>query len=457
MSALRNRDPKVSGAARVTLITVLVILAIVLGAVLWLRGPGPMEFAPGQKIALAEYHAADPTGVPVALKDATQTARGEYLARAADCMVCHTSQDGKPYAGGFAFNLPFGTLYSTNITPDKETGIGNYTDAQFLAALRRGVRDDGARLYPAMPFTSYTFLTDADALAIKAYLFSLAPVHAPDRTDTLSFPFNQRWLLGIWSWLFNPDQRFQANPAQSPEWNRGAYVSEALAHCGECHTPRNVAFALNNRKKFSGAVTAGWRAYNITSDPGTGMGGWREDIFVYLSKGHAMGHGTAAGPMGEAIDESFSHMAPEDVRAVVTYLQSIPAVSASDLPATLAPPADESHKVGPLSVDSRGKEVFEGACASCHSWSGVSPISAFATLTGSRAVNDPSATNVAQIVISGTKRITPPDILSMPAFGSIYSDAEIAAVANYVTARFGAKGSSIREHEVANLRKQVAQ
>jgi len=457
MSMLRIRDPKVGGAARGTLITVLVILAIVVGAVLWLRGPGPMEFAPGQKVALAEYHATDPTGVPAALKDATQIARGEYLARAADCMVCHTSPDRKPYAGGFAFSLPFGTLYSTNITPDKETGIGDYTDAQFLAALRRGVRDDGARLYPAMPFTSYTFLTDADALAIKAYLFSLAPVHGPDRANTLSFPFNQRWLLGIWSWLFNPDQRFQANPAQSPEWNRGAYVSEALAHCGECHTPRNLAFALNNRKKFSGAVTAGWRAYNITSDPGTGIGGWREDVFVYLSKGHAMGHGTAAGPMGEAVDDSFSHMAPEDVRAVVTYLRSIPAVASSDLPATLAPPADSSHKVGPVTVDSRGKEVFEGACASCHDWSGVSPISAFATLTGARAVNDPSATNVAQIVISGTRRITPPDVLSMPAFGAIYSDAEIAAVANYVTARFGAKGSSIGEHDVADLRKQVAQ
>ena len=457
MSMLRIRDPKVGGAARGTLITVLVILAIVVGAVLWLRGPGPMEFAPGQKVALAEYHATDPTGVPAALKDATQIARGEYLARAADCMVCHTSPDRKPYAGGFAFSLPFGTLYSTNITPDKETGIGDYTDAQFLAALRRGVRDDGARLYPAMPFTSYTFLTDADALAIKAYLFSLAPVHGPDRANTLSFPFNQRWLLGIWSWLFNPDQRFQANPAQSPEWNRGAYVSEALAHCGECHTPRNLAFALNNRKKFAGAVTAGWRAYNITSDPGTGIGGWREDVFVYLSKGHAMGHGTAAGPMGEAVDDSFSHMAPEDVRAVVTYLRSIPAVASSDLPATLAPPADSSHKVGPVTVDSRGKEVFEGACASCHDWSGVSPISAFATLTGARAVNDPSATNVAQIVISGTRRITPPDVLSMPAFGAIYSDAEIAAVANYVTARFGAKGSSIGEHDVADLRKQVAQ
>ena len=170
MSALRNRDPKVSGAARGTLIAVLVILALVLGAVLWLRGTGPMEFAPGQKVALAEYHAADPTGVPAALKDATQIARGEYLARAADCTVCHTSQDGKPYAGGLAFNLPVGTLYSTNITPDKATGIGDYSDEDFLNTIQRGFRRDGARLYPAMPYPSYTYMTDADALAIKAYL-----------------------------------------------------------------------------------------------------------------------------------------------------------------------------------------------------------------------------------------------------------------------------------------------
>src|SRR4029077_10871000 len=421
MNAQHNRDPKVRGAARGTFITILVVLGIVLGAVMWLRGPGPMEFGPGQELALAEYHAADPTGVPAALKDATQIARGEYLARAADCMVCHTSQDGKPYAGGFAFNLPFGTLYSSNITPDKETGIGDYTDAQFLVALRRGVRDDGARLYPAMPFTSYTYLTDADALAIKAYLFSLAPVHAPARADSLSFPFNQRWLLGIWAALFNPDRRFQPNAARSPEWNRGAYVSEALAHCGECHTPRNVAFALNNRKKFAGAVTAGWRAYNITPDATTGVGDWHEAVLAYLSRGHADGHGTASGPMGEAVDHSLSRLASEDVRAVATYMASVPAVKSSDLPAILSTPADASHRVGAAGVDGSGKQVFEGACVSCHDWSGVSALTSLATLTRARAVNDSSARNIAQVVLGGANRETPDGLVSMPAFGSIYS------------------------------------
>ncbi len=193
--------------------------------------------------------------------------RGEYLARAADCMVCHTSPGGKQYAGGLAIPLPFGTLYSTNITPDKATGIGDYSDADFLNAVQRGVRRDGTRLYPAMPYPSYTYMTDADALAIKAYLFSLAPVRSANRADTLGFPFNQRWLMGPWSFVFNEDVRFQPNTAQSPEWNRGAYLAEALAHCGECHTPRNLAFALNNRKKFAGALTAGWHAFNISFRP----------------------------------------------------------------------------------------------------------------------------------------------------------------------------------------------
>ncbi|HEY7976954.1 MAG TPA: cytochrome c [Rhizomicrobium sp.] len=435
---------------------VVVIIGIV--AYIWIAGgPGPMDFSGGEKVALANYHSADPTGVPATLKSASLVKRGEYLARAADCVVCHTAKGETPYAGGFAFTLPFGTIYSTNITPDKDTGIGNYTDAQFLAVMHRGVRKDGKRLYPAMPFASYTYMTDADALAIKAYLFSLSPVRAPAKANTLGFPFNQRWAMGIWAFFFNADTRFAPDTAKSPEWNRGAYIAEALAHCGECHTPRNLAYALNNRKKFAGEVTAGWRAYNISSDRDSGIGAWSDDqVFAYLTAGHVLGHGTASGPMGEAVDESFSQLAPEDMHAVVTYLRSVPATS-SDLPATLAPAASPSHKQGPMVADARGKEVFEGACASCHSWTGVSPILPFATLTGARAVNDPNATNVAQIVISGTRRKTPQGVVSMPAFGASYSNAEIAAVANYVTARFGSEGSRLTESDVASLRRQSTQ
>jgi mono/diheme cytochrome c family protein len=446
-----------SAGTRILLSLVAIAVIAVLAGLWIIRGPGPLAFADGPKVALADYRGASPTGVPASLAQASLVERGEYLAKAADCMVCHTSQGGKEYAGGLAIRLPFGTLYTTNITPDKETGIGNYSDQDFLNAVHRGIRRDGARLYPAMPYTSYTYMSDADALAIKAYLFSLPPVHAPTPANTLAFPFNQRWGMMFWSALFNPDTRFAPDTSKSPEWNRGAYLSEALAHCGECHTPRNLAFAVNNRQKFAGAVTAGWRAFNITSDKTTGVGGWRDDdLTAYLSIGHAPGHGTASGPMGEAVDHGLSQLVPEDIRAIVAYLRSVPPVTSTDLPATPAPPAPPSHKDGGT-ADARGKMVFEGACVSCHGWTGESAVSPTATLTGAWAVNDPGATNVAQIVISGTKRSTPDGAISMPAFGNAYSDDEIAAVANYVTARFGAKGSKLTAQDVAELRKQTSQ
>jgi mono/diheme cytochrome c family protein len=444
-------------AVRSAIVAVAVIAAFVIAFAWWLIGPGPLGFAGGTSVALSEYHAANPTGVPADLADADVVKRGEYLARAADCLVCHTAPGANEYAGGLAFPLPFGTLYSTNITPDKETGIGDYSDRDFLNAVQRGIRRDGARLYPAMPFSSYGYMTDADALAIKAYLFSLPSVHAANRADTLTFPFDQRWAMAAWSLLFNADSRFAPNTAQSAEWNRGAYIAEALAHCGECHTPRNIAFALDNRRKFAGATTAGWRAFNITSDKGSGIGGWSDDdLFAYLSTGHTSGHGTAAGPMGEAVDQSFGRMSPADIRALVTYLRSVPAIASPDLPATLAPPAPASPKEGGATADIIGKRVFEGACVSCHDWTGVSAITSYATIAGTRAVNDRSGTNVAQIVLSGTRRSTPSGVVSMPAFGGTYSDIEIAAVTNYVTGRFGSEQSKVAAKDVANLRNETS-
>ena len=437
---------------------VIILMLIIAAAVAWWRlNPGPLAFAGGSTVALADYKEANPTGVPASLANTDVVKRGEYLARAADCMVCHTAPDGQAYAGGLAIELPFGTLYTTNITPDKETGIGGYSDRDFLNAVQRGIRKDGARLYPAMPYPSYTYMTDADALAIKAYLFSLPAVHAANRADTLKFPFNQRWSMIFWSAAFNPDMRFAPSAAQTAQWNRGAYVAEALAHCGECHTPRNVAFALDNRRKFAGALTAGWRAFNITADKGSGIGGWRDDqLAAYLSTGHALGRGTAAGPMGEAVDQSFAKMSPADISALVVYLRSIPAVASPDLPAELAPPAPSSPKEGGGSADLGGKRVFEQACASCHNWTGVSAITPFAIIAGTRAVNDRTGTNVAQIVISGTRRSTPEGVVSMPAFGAAYSDIEIAAVVNYVTGRFGSAPSQITARQVAVLRGETS-
>ena len=454
-----NTTPSQRGAGRrPLLITLAVLLIIAVAAFFFVVGPGPMAFSKGRKVDLADYHAANPSGVPAALAQASMIKKGEYLAKAADCLVCHTAKGGEPYAGGFPFVLPFGTMYSTNITPDKATGIGNYTDAEFLSAVHRGVRRDGANLYPAMPYTSYTYITDADALAIKAYLFSLAPIHLPNKPNALAFPFNQRWAIGVWTVLFDANERFKPDTEKSAEWNRGAYLAEALAHCGECHTPRNLAFALNNRKKFGGALTAGWRAYNISGSKENGVGAWRdEELIAYLAAGHAAGHGSAAGPMGEAVDESFSQLAPEDVHAIVAYLRSVPSSASADLPATLAAAAPDSHKEGFATAESRGKMVYEGACVSCHGWSGVSDISDYATLTGARAVNDPHGTNVAQIVLAGMKRSTPVGVTEMPGFGAAYSDADIAAVANYVTARFGSSASNLSPADVAKMRRETAQ
>jgi mono/diheme cytochrome c family protein len=440
---------------RATSVIVAAVILVALGFYLWHTFvPGPMAFAGGSTVALADYHAADPTGVPADLAGADPVKRGEYLARAADCMVCHTTPGGAPYAGGLEIRLPFGAIYTTNITPDKDTGIGKYSDADFLNVVQRGVRPDGTRLYPAMPYPSYTYMTDADALAIKAYLFSLPDVRAENRPDTLTFPFNQRWSMIFWSMAFNPNTRFAPNTARSPEWNRGAYLAEALAHCGECHTPRNLAQALDNRKKYAGAVTAGWKAFNISSDKDTGIGSWSDDeVASYLASGHVKSRGTAAGPMGEAVDQSFSAMTPNDIQALVAYVRSVPAVT-SDLPATLAPPAPVSPKEG-ATANAAGKKVFEQACVSCHSWTGVSALSPFATISGTRAVNDVSATNVAQVVLSGTVRHTPDGVVSMPAFGAGYSDADIAAVVNYVTARFGAAPSNLTDKDVAQLRSET--
>ena len=439
-----------------SIVATIVVIALVYAGWVFL-GRDPMSFAGGSTVALEAYKGGDVTGVPSQLASADLVKRGAYLVHAADCQACHTAPGGAPFAGGFAFNMPFGTIYSTNITPDKQTGIGNYTDAQFLAAVHEGIRADGENLYPAMPYTSYTYMTDSDALAIKAYLFTLAPAHAPVKQNRLSWPYDQRRVLTLWNVMFNQDERFRPNTGQSPQWNRGAYLAEAMGHCGECHTPRNLAYALDNHRKFAGALTAGWRAYNITSNKDSGIGDWSDqDVDLYLSTGHANGHGGAAGPMGEATDDSLSYLVPDDVHALVTYLRSAPA-HASDVPRTVTTPAPASHKEGTMANDNvRGEKIFAGACASCHDWTGVSPVTGYATLTGVRAVNDPSAVNVAQTVIHGVNRRTAQGKIFMPAFGEGYSDDDIAAVANYVTGRFGAKGANLTGKDVNDLRKQAS-
>ncbi len=438
-----------------TIAIILIILVVIAAGVAgwFVLGPGPISFAGGNRIALSDFKGSSPTGVPASLANASQVARGEYLAEAADCEACHTMPGRARYAGGLAFNLPFGTLYSPNITQDVETGIGGWSDADFLKAVHKGIAPDGTRLYPAFPYAAYTMMTDEDALAIKAYLFSLPAVHAKAPDAALKFPFNQRWLMIFWSLFFNADTRFQPNAAQSAEWNRGAYLAEAMGHCGDCHTPRNLAQALDHRNKFKGAVTAGWKAYNITQDKVSGIGNWSDEALLqYLGGGHAFDYGTASGPMGEAVDNSLSHLTPEDIKAIVVYLRTIPAIADPDLPAPKTAPAPASPKQGVAEADARGGEIFAGTCVACHGWTGKSPILPLATFVGARAINDPSARNVAQAIVWGVSRQTPSGPVKMPAFGHAYTDTEIAALANYVTKRYGSAASSITAEQVAQMR-----
>jgi mono/diheme cytochrome c family protein len=432
------------------------LVVVVVGAIVawFLLPPRALSFAGGRTVSLADYKGPSPIGVPAELRSGDLVTRGRYLTQAADCEVCHTREGGEPFAGGRAFKTPFGVLYSPNITADPETGIGAWTDTDFLRAVHKGIARNGERLYPAFPYDSYTLIADDDVRAIKAYLFSLPVVHATAPPNSLRFPFNQRWLMGVWAALYNPDQRFRPHEERSGDWNRGAYLAEALTHCGDCHTPRNLAQALDNRRKFAGAVTAGWRAYNITADPVSGIAAWSDaELAEYLRSGHAAGRGLAGGPMAEEIDVSTSTLTAADLHALITYLRSIPPLRTRDLPASTMAPASDSPESMRAGLDPRGKEIFEGACVSCHGWSGVSPLTSYATLTGDRAVNDPSAINIAQIVLSGELRHTTEGVVLMPSFGDAYSDTEIAAVANYVTARFGAVPSHLTAVDVAELRK----
>ncbi len=437
---------------------IVVVVVIVAAGVGWLilHTRGPTSFAGGTTVALADYHGPNPTGVPTDLANADLVKRGEYLARAGDCAACHNTPGGKPYAGGYTFKLPFGTIYSSNITPDKETGIGDWSDADFLRAMHNGIGKDGENLYPAFPYTSYTLLTDADVLAIKAYLFSLKPVHYQPPPNDLAFPFNQRFLMKFWNVLFNPGRRFEPNSERPPEWNRGAYLAEALGHCGDCHTPRNLMFGLSESQKFAGALTAGWKAYNITPDREWGIGAWSDDQLAdYLGHGHSPGRSSAAGPMGEAVDHSLRFLTSGDIHAMIAYLKSVPPVADASNPAGVRTPLQPPHPT-PLTVSagspSLGLQVFEGACASCHGFDGKGTVWPQADLVGDRTVNDPTAVNLTQIVIEGANLHTPNGQVFMPAFGNAYSDAEIAAVANYVTARFGATASRITAADVSKIR-----
>lgn len=392
-------------------------------------------------------------GAPAQETDPALIARGEYLTRAADCLACHVTEGGKPYAGGLPVKMPFGTLYSTNITPDKETGIGNWSDDEFVEAMQQGVGPDGKHYYPAFPYTSYTLMPREDILAIKAYLFSLEPVAQPNRENDIGFPFNQRWGIALWNLLFLDDERFEPDAGQSEQWNRGAYLVEGPGHCGECHTPRNLLQARSGSKALGGATIQGWAAWNITGDEQSGIGSWPDEALAsYLATGVAPGYGVAGGPMAEVVNHSLRYLTAEDIQAMVVYLKSVPGQPAEvKRPENKAlanePPADSRHPLG--------QKLFADACASCHQWDGSGRQSDYASLRGLRTLNDPQGLNLVQVILNGDALHGPSGHHLMPAFSRHFNDREVSALSNFMLAHFGSQPGDLTPEAIAERRQQA--
>ncbi|HUB44969.1 MAG TPA: cytochrome c [Acetobacteraceae bacterium] len=405
----------------------------------------------------SSMHAEDKSA-PSGPVTAALIARGEYLTRAADCAACHTLPNGKPFAGGLPFKLPFGTIYSTNITADRESGIGNWSDDDFVRALHRGIAPGGRYLYPAFPYTSFTAMSRDDALAIKAYLFSLPPQNVANKGNSLSFPFNQRWGMAFWDLMFLSDRRFAPDPAQSAKVNRGAYLATALGHCGECHTPRNLAFAVEHGREFAGEALQGWEAYNITSDKRFGVGAWSDaQLASFLSSAHAEDRGAAAGPMAEAVEHSLQYLTPADLSALVAYLRTTPPQTDRTEFAIAQAPVASANASAPGRQEPQyepGFNIFEDGCANCHQYDGHGRQTVYASLIGSRSASDPDGANVTQVILNGAKYRIKGQNVFMPPFGQAYSDAELAAVANYVIAHFGGKTGHVTPQDIAKQRQQ---
>jgi fructose 5-dehydrogenase cytochrome subunit len=400
-----------------------------------------------------------------------QIARGEYLARAADCGACHREPQtgGAAYAGGYAIASPMGEIVAPNITPSKTAGIGNWSFQDFDRAMRKGERPDGAKLYPAMPYTDYQGISDADMHALYAYFMKgVQPAdHVPAKTR-LPFPFNIRAIMGPWNWLFRSDKPFAADAGLSAQAQRGQYLVETLGHCGSCHTPRNLLMAEKSGEALSGGDVGGWHAPNITSDPVSGVGGWSEaEIVAYLRDGHVPGKGVAAGGMGEAVDHSLRYLTPDDLAAIAAYLkagkpirdpeETKPAFAwAGKGPLPVAAyEVGDSHVQAQLADSSTtdGATLYADACAACHQLDargtkdGFYPSLAHSTATG--AVN-PS--NLIMTILTGVSREGADGRAFMPGFASQLSNDQVAAVANHVLTRFGRPDTQVTAAMVEDAR-----
>jgi mono/diheme cytochrome c family protein len=413
-------------------------------------------------------------GISYAADSPDQTAavigRGEYLATAADCGACHTAPRGKPFAGGLAISTPLGIIYATNITPSADFGIGRYTEQEFSRALRRGIRSDGANLYPAMPYTSYAKFSEDDAHALYVYFRqAVKPVDQPAPQTELPFPMNIRASMMAWNLLFRSTAAFVSDPHQSAEWNRGAYLVQGAAHCSTCHTPRGFLMQEETSRALSGAQVGPWYAPNITSDPVSGIGSWsKEDLVAYLRTGHVSRKAQAAGSMGEAVAKSFQHLTAADQDAIATYVMSVPAVRDPGEAGSRFTAGKAFSGLATLrgrdgiksdDADPAGAELFVGNCASCHSAEGQgSKDGYYPSLFQNSATGAKNAINLIAAILYGVDRTIAGRQAFMPGFGGHPTDAnplsnrDIAALGNYVLTHYGSAHTTSTEEQVAEVR-----
>lgn len=354
-------------------------------------------------------------------------AQGEYLARAGNCMSCHTQQGGPAFAGGRAIDTPFGAVYAPNLTPDDATGLGQWSAAQFWRAMHNGRARDGRLLYPAFPYPSYTSITRADSDAIYAYLRSLPAVRQQNRPHALGFPFNTQWALGVWRALFFRPAAFAPQDTQSAEWNRGAYLVQGLGHCAACHTPRNALGALRADAQFHGGMipVQNWYAPALNSEREAGVSAWPlADVVALLKTGVAPQAGVS-GPMAEVVFGSLQYLSDADLQAMALYLRSLPQ---QDKPEPLA------AKPG-AGLMEQGRHIYRQHCAECHGEQGEGRRAEFPALAHNRAVTLADPTNLVRVVLHGgylPATAGNPRPYGMPPFAQSLRDEDIAAVLSYI-------------------------
>jgi mono/diheme cytochrome c family protein len=373
-------------------------------------------------------------------------AHGKALVDAGDCASCHTADPAKPFAGGVRIDTPFGAITTPNLTPDRDTGIGAWSDPDFYRALRYGVAPDGSRYYPAFPYPNFTKLTRDDILAIRAYLATLAPIPNKPPPSSLRFPFNFRVVMRVWNWLFFTPGILDPDQQKGTDWNRGRYLVEGLGHCGACHTPKNMFGADKSGQYLAGGKVDGWFAPRLDGAARSGLKSWSvDDIVEYLQSGrNAKSH--ADGLMAEVVVNSTSKMSDGDIKAIAVYLKSL---SAGPPEPEVTAPSDAAMKVG--------QAIYAHNCIACHEADGSSSPRIYPPLNGNALLQSADPSSTLRIILDGAQTVTTPRAPnpgSMPGYAKDLNDQEIADVTNYIRNSFGNAAPPVTADEVARARKK---